>query len=77
MNEKQRNAMHAIDDMLKNLHKPKIIKTKEIRQFYASLEEHYDEKIEEIEEVLYQNISDEEKFERLKKISNLLEINIF
>jgi len=74
---KQDKAIKAIDEMLHNLNKPKTISYKDIASFYKNVEELYDTKLEELEEILFQNISDKEKFEKLKKISELLEINIF
>jgi len=74
---KQEKAIKAIDEMLHNLNKPKIVSYKDIAKFYEKLEEVYDDKIDEIEEILFQEISDEKKFNELKKISKLLEINIF
>lgn len=74
---KQEKAIKAIDEMLHNLNKPKTVSYKDIASFYKKVEELYDLKLEELEEILFQEMSDKEKFEKLKKISELLEINIF
>ena len=74
---KQERAIKAIDSMLQNLNKPKIISYKDMVMFYQKLEENYDDNIHELEEILFQEVDDEIKFKQLKKISELLEINIF
>lgn len=74
---KQEKAIKAIDEMLRNLNKPKAVSYKDIASFYKKIEEMYDGKLEELEEILFEEISDKQKFEKLKKISELLEINIF
>lgn len=76
-NHNQESAVRAIDEMLKHLKKPKVIETKDVMKFYQVIETEYDEKIEELQQLIYSDIEDEEKFERLKKVSELLEINIF
>lgn len=77
MSKKQDDAIKAIDSMLQNLKKPKLIPYKDIIFFYEQLEKRYDDKMEDFEQILFDEISDEEKFEKLKKISELLEANIF
>jgi hypothetical protein len=77
MSKKQDDAINALDAMLHNLKKPKMIPYKEVVIFYQKLEEIYDDKLEELEKILMLEIDDEEKFEQLKKISELLEVNIF
>ncbi len=77
MSKKQDNAVKAIDNMLHNLKKPKPIPYKDIVVFYQTLEEKYDKDIETLEKFLEADIEDEQKFAELKKISDLLEINIF
>jgi len=72
MENKQDKAIKAIDEMLQGLNKPKVISYKEIGLFYKKLEEIYDDKLEELEKILF-----EEEIDKLKKISELLEINIF
>lgn len=74
---KQEQAIKAIDSMLQNLKKPKLIAYKDIVSFYQKLEENYDDYVDEMELFLSQEVTDEEKFKQLKKISNLLEMNIF
>ena len=77
MSRKQDDAVKAIDQMLHNLKKPKLIPYKDIINFYEHLEENYDDKLDEVEALLFEEINDEKKFEELKKISELLEMNIF
>jgi hypothetical protein len=77
MSKKQDRAVKAIDEMLHNLKKPKLVPYKDIIKFYENMEENYDDRLDEIEELLFEEIDDEDKFEQLKKISELLEINIF
>ncbi len=74
---KQEQAIKAIDSMLQNLKKPKLIAYKDMVSFYQKLEENYDDYLDELEILLSEEITDEEKFKQLKKISNLLEMNIF
>lgn len=74
---KQEKAIKAIDEMLHNLNKPKAVSYKDIVSFYKKVEESYDDKLKELEEILFDEISDKQKFEKLRKISELLEINIF
>lgn len=76
-NNKQDDAIKALDEMLHNLKKPKFVPSKDIIKFYENVEEVYDNSIEILEEILLQDIDDEEKFQELKKISELLELNIF
>lgn len=75
--DKQREAIQAIDEMLKHLKKPRSIETKDIIEFYKAIEEKYDDNIQEIERIIFDEIEDEEKFDKLKKISKLLNINMF
>jgi hypothetical protein len=75
--DKKQQAIKKIDELLKNLHKTKYIQTSEIKEFYAKIEENYDDAIEEIEMLLEEEIEDEHKFQKLKRISELLEVNIF
>ena len=77
MSKKQTNAMKAIDEMIHNLKKPRLVPPENVVAFYNKLEEMYDDRVEEIETILLEEIEDEGKFDRLKKISELLEINIF
>lgn len=74
---KQEDAIRALDDMLKNLKRPKLIPYQDIINFYEQIEEFYDSRMEEVEAILFEEIDNEEKFDKLKKISELLEINIF
>lgn len=77
MNTKQDEAVKAIDALLHNLNKPKFIPRKDIINFYNKVETNYDTNIESLEHILFDEINNENKFEELKKISDLLEINIF
>jgi len=77
MENKQDKAIRAIDNMLQGLNKPKVISYKDMMSFYQKLEENYDNYMEDLEQILSEEITDEVKFAKLKKISELLEINIF
>ncbi len=77
MENKQELAIKAIDNMLQNLKRPKVISYKDMISFYQKLEENYDDCMDELEQILSDEIDDEVKFAQLKKISELLEINIF
>jgi len=75
--KKQDDAVRAIDNLLHNLNRPKFIPREDIVYFYNEIETNYNSNIDSIETILFEEIKDEEKFDKLKKISNLLEINIF
>lgn len=77
MSKKQDDAVRALDDMLHGLNKPKIVPYKDIVFFYEKLEEVYDDNLDELEAILFEEAASEEKFGKLKKISELLELNIF
>lgn len=77
MSKKQDAAVQALDSMLNNFKKPKPIEYKDIILFYNALQEIYDNELELIEEALFEEIDDEAKFKELKKLSDLMEVNIF
>ena len=75
--EKQNDAVKAIDSLLYNLNRPRFIPRKDIINFYNMAETNYDNNLDNVEAILFEEIADEEKLGKLKKISDLLEINIF